>query len=290
LDWDDLRIFAELARAGSLSAAARRLKLDHSTVSRRLDALEAALGLKLLDRLPQGTHLTAEGERIAEAAGRMEEQAFLVQRLAQDGAPLSGLVRISGPPALTAHFLTPRLGPLRLRHPGIRLELIGETRNANLHRREADLALRLTRPSDESLVARKVGQMAYALFGTPAALALPRADWNWIGFEDNLAQMPQQRWLRELSGDSPMALSSNDQTILLAAVKAGLGVAALPRFLAEGQPELCEVEGLQPPQPREIWLVVHRDMRRSPRIRAVMDGIADALAAGKTVLEGGNAL
>ncbi len=124
MDWDDLRFFAELARTGSLSAAARTLRVDHSTVARRIASLEGALGIRLFDRLPRGYELTPEGEHVREQVERLEEDVFALQRVAQGrGSGLSGTVRVSAPPAFASLFLSPRLGLLRQRHPDIVLEL-----------------------------------------------------------------------------------------------------------------------------------------------------------------------
>lgn len=288
MDWDDLRVFAELARTGSLSAAARTLKMDHTTVGRRIAALEDSLGVRLFDRLPRGTLLTADGERIAEAALRMEEQAFTISRLAQEGTGLTGRVRVSAPPNLSASFIAPRLGPLRKAHPGIHLELIGENRSVSLARREADIAVRLARPQGDSLVGRKLGTLAYRLYGTKTYVEQHREaeDWDWIGFDEEMEHLPQQRWVRQMAGDRDFVFRSNEQSIQLAAVKAGVGIAALPCHLGEPEPDLVRVPGQGVPAPRELWLVVHQDLRRSPRIRAVMDFLADIVTKDIHLLEG----
>lgn len=283
MDWDDLRFFITLAREGSLSAAARALRAEHSTVSRRVAALEAALGTRLFDRLPRGYALTPEGERLATLAGRLEEDVLAIEREARGSAAaaLRGSVRLSAPPVFASQFLAPRLGPLRARHPGLLLELVGASGFASLTRREADLAIRLSRPEGASLVARRLGTLAYGLYGAPAG-----SD-DFLGYDETLDHVPQQRWLRALAGERPLALRSNDLATLHSAARAGLGRAALPCFLGDADPALVRL-----PAPgaeaaaREIWLVAHADLARSPRVRAVMEHLVRTVQDARALLGG----
>jgi DNA-binding transcriptional LysR family regulator len=168
-DWEDLRHFAAFARLGSLSAASRELKVDHVTVARRVSALEAALGLKLVDRRPRAYVLTGDGERIAALADRMTGEAFAVERLARAGATEpAGTVTVNAPPAAAVKLIAPRLGELAATHPRLEIELVSDLRNISLGRREADIAVRLSRPADGDLAARKVGTMGFDLYGTAA--------------------------------------------------------------------------------------------------------------------------
>ncbi len=275
-DWDDLRFFAALARGGSLSAAARALRTDHTTVARRIAALEARLALKLFDRLPRGYRLTADGEALT---GRLEavEAAVLAFERQADGAGrgIEGTVRIGVPPALGALWLMPRLGPLLDRHPGLAIDLVGAAAASNLARREVDLALRLLPPEGDGLVARRVGGLAYGLYGRRDYVERTPPDRRrYIGYDDELAEVPQQRWLRDLAGELPVGLMANDLSAIVAGVRAGLGLGALPHVLADPAADLvCLAEG--PAAARDLWLVVHPDLRRAPRVRAVMDHLVE---------------
>jgi DNA-binding transcriptional LysR family regulator len=271
MDWDDLRFFAELARRGSLSATARQLSADHSTVARRIDNLERALGLKLFDRLPRGYVLTAEGERVAQRVGAVEDAVFSIQRLRGGDRVVEGQVRISAPPAFASHWLVPRLSELRRRYPGLRLDVVGATAPASLARREADLALRLFRPENGGLIIRKLGELRYGLYGTHSYLNNTREeDRVFLGYDEELGDSPQQRWLLAVAQGRSIALTTNDLASLISGVRAGLGLAALPHVLVENEAEfICVAEGEE--ATRQLWLVIHSDLGRSKRVRAVMD-------------------
>ncbi|MET3135509.1 DNA-binding transcriptional LysR family regulator [Oxalobacteraceae bacterium GrIS 1.11] len=284
--WDDIRFFLALAREGSLSGAARALKVEHSTVARRVDAVEQALDLRLFDRLPRGWQLTPEGEALCAQAQKMEDEALAFGRAALGVSALRGTVRVSAPPVLASHFLAPRLAALQRRWPGIELELIGETRDANLARSEADLALRLTRPSAPGLMARAVGELGFGLYGTPDCLRREAQEWVMLGYGDSLRQTPAGQWLEKLTRARPCALRSNDFATLHQGARAGLGLALLPHFLGADDERLLRAPGVPGPPPRKLWLVLHPDLRRSPRVRAVADAIVELLAQEHTLLSG----
>lgn len=289
MNWDDLRLFIDLARSGTLTETARRLGVDHSTVGRRVRQLEESLGLKLFDRLARGYTLTAEGEGLLERAEAVETAVWSIHRLAQGQDPAhNGTVVVSAPPAFSSHFLTPRLSGFHTAHPGILLELMGETHAAHLHRREADIALRLSPPDEDGLVARRVGQMGFGLYASPdyTAVTPSPADWRFLGYGAALDHVPQQRWLHHQAGGRPLVFRANDLTILAAATRAGMGVAALPHFIAAGDPGLCPLPTVDAAPVRGLWLVVHDDIRRSPRVRAVMNTLGTVIEQGKAALEG----
>ena len=275
-DWQDLRHFAALAREGSLSGAARRLKVDHATVARRVAALEAALGLKLVDRRARAYALTPEGRRIAEIAQRMEVTAFELDRAARGArTEIAGPVMISAPPTLAATLIAPQLAELYRAHPGIRVKLIGEKRSASLSRREADVAVRLARPTEQSLVARRIGRLDFALFASPAYLeARGPAEYGFIAYDDPMDQAPQQIWLRDYAGRRPIVLRASDLEVHREAAKAGIGIAALPRFFGDSDPGLRRLETGGKALSRDIWLAVHKDLRRAPLVRATLDFLA----------------
>jgi DNA-binding transcriptional LysR family regulator len=278
-DWEDIRHFVALAREGTLSAAARTLGVDHATVARRVAALEASTGLKLVDRRARATLLTEDGRRVAAVAAPMEEAAFALSRTAQAAKPgVGGEVTISAPPNLASAVIAPQLVRLRQQHPGIRIKLMGEKRRASLSRREADVALRLSRPVETGLFVRKIGSFGFSLYGAPAYLnKTPPHAFAFIGYDASMAESPQEVWLRAVIGEREVVLRTNDLETQIAAARSGLGIAALPHYLGEGDPRLQRHDVPGRPVSRDVWLLVHRDLRQVPPVRAVMEFLVSCL-------------
>ncbi|HEX4329249.1 MAG TPA: LysR substrate-binding domain-containing protein, partial [Burkholderiales bacterium] len=190
----------------------------------------------------------------------------------------AGTVTISAPPTLTNTLIAPRLGELLQRHPGLQVRLIGEKRSASLSRREADVAVRLSRPTENRLVARKVGSFGFGLYAAPDYLArhVP-AQYGFIAYDESLEDVPQQQWLKAVAGTRPIVARINDLEGHRVAARGAVGVAALPLFMGEGDPLLKPVAARLKSPSREIWLVVHRDLRRAAPVRAAMDFLAACL-------------
>lgn len=276
LDWEDLRHFFALARLGTLSAAARSLGVEHATVSRRVAHLEDKIGTKLIDRRGRRIQLTAEGQRVATIAERMSEDATIIERAAiGSDSRLAGDVRISAPPAYATAALAAPLVRLRARHPGITVTVIGETRYASLGRREADIAVRLSRPEHGDLTVIKIGEIGFHLYADPAYLAgVDERDWTFIGYEEAMASSPQEERLRQIAAGRVVAIRASTLEFQLAAVRAGGGVALMPDFMAVGQGLMrLSIKGTG--VSRELWLVVHTDIKDVPLVRAVMDALRE---------------
>jgi DNA-binding transcriptional LysR family regulator len=278
-DWEDIRHFVALAREGTLSGAARTLGVDHATVARRVAALETSTGLRLVDRRARVTALTEDGRRIAAVAAPMEEAAFAIGRAAQAAKPgVDGEVTISAPPNFASAVIAPQLVRLRQQHPGIRIKLIGEKRRASLGRREADLALRLLRPVESGLFVRKIGSFGFSLYGAPEYLSkTPPHAFAFIGYDASMAESPQEVWLRTIIGEREVVLRTNDLETQIAAARSGLGIATLPHYLGDGDPRLQRHVVTAKPISRDVWLLVHRDLRQVPAVRAVMDFLVSCL-------------
>lgn len=278
-DWENLRFLAILAREGSFSAAARKLGVEHATVSRRLAALETECGLRLLDRRGKSVLLTADGERLAEVAGRMEREALAAERLMSAGrAGLHGSVTISAPPALAAARLAAPLVHLQRDHPALTIHLVGEVRQASLDRREADIAVRLSRPQSGDLTIVRLGQIAFHFYATPDYLATvaPTA-WRFIAYGDGMmAASPQSRRLRELAAGRPVGMVASSSELQLAAAVAGGGVALLPDFMVAAHSGLVIAATGETPLVRDVWLAVHADLRTAPAVRAVVETLKGA--------------
>jgi DNA-binding transcriptional LysR family regulator len=273
MDWTDLQHFLALAREGTLSAAARSLNVDHVTVARRVAALEASLSLRLVDRRPRSYELTEDGKRIAKIAAPMTDTAFAVDRAVQASkSGIGGDITISAPPSLANVLIAPKLIRLRQQHPGIKIKLIGEKRTASLNRREAD-------PTEPGLIARKIGYFEFALYGSPDYLkTTPPHAFAFIAYDSSMDDVPQQRWLMRFAASREIVLRSNDLENQAAAARTGMGLAALPKFLGEADPRLERHDIGGRPVGREVWLVVHRDLRRTPTVRIVAGFIEDCLA------------
>lgn len=285
-NWDDLRIFAAIASEGSLSAAARRLKVSQPTMGRRLQALEAGLGAKLLDRAgggPGGNYvLTPKGAELLPMVERMVAAGETIERARPDFAEdATGTVRVASGP-MTIRFIARRLPELLDELPGIEIELASSYSLINLSRREADIALRNRRPEEGRLAMRAIPQPSYAVFGAqsyvarePAAKTEARYEHcRWIGFDDTRGHSESFQWLCARIGRVPQIRCSNASTILDTLIT-GAGLAVLPCFLGAEEPSLVQLTPPIDELDREgLWLVVHEDMRDRPRVRLAADRIA----------------
>ncbi|WP_426161992.1 LysR family transcriptional regulator [Pseudoduganella sp. R-34] len=271
-DWNDLRYFLAVTAAGSLSAAARSLGVEHTTVSRRIEALENMLGLRLFDRFARGWSLTDAGRALLPQAQRVEEEIHALLRQASGAGSDFGTVRISAPPAIAAHWITPRLPALRAQLTGIQIELGAEPARVDLSRREADIAIRFRRPQAPDLAVRIVATVQYYLCAAPQYLASRKSEeWEFIGYDESLATTPQQEWLNAFAAGRPFAFSSNDLNSIAAAVRFSAGIAVLPDYLAAG----LIIPGINCPVQRDLWMVIHDDVRKSPRVRRTADLLAE---------------
>ncbi|MGC3999443.1 MAG: LysR family transcriptional regulator [Anaeromyxobacter sp.] len=288
IDWDDLRFLLAAHQAGSFARAARRLGVDPATVGRRLRALREAVGAPLLEGPPGRVTLTGAGLRALEAARRMDEAALALEPRAGE-AEVTGTLRIAATEALAARVLAPRLGELTAAHPGLRVELVTGNEPVSLSRREADLAVRLFRPAEPGLVIRRAGTLAFAPYVARAAAGRRGAPGGLegrplVGYIPELARSSAPlAWVDEVPGGA-VVLRASGAFALLAAVEAGLGAGVLPCFLGDGSPGLARL-GAEV-RTRELWLVVHGELRRSPRNQAGLAFLARVLAEAGPRLRG----
>lgn len=282
LDWDDLRHFTALADEGSLSAAARRLRVEHATVARRIAALEASVGVKLVDRRAGRYALTPDGERVAECARRMEAETFAIERAIHARRERASVeVSVSAPPAMATKLIAPHLALFRKAHPNIRIWLRGDSRTVSLPRREADIALRLARPSDQPLVARKVGAVTYRLYGSADYLASrEEADFEFITFDESLDSAPHQVWMKGIIGDRPIVMRTNDMAVQCAAAETHVGIAALPSFLGEAA-ALRQADPANRSITRDLWVTYHEDLRDNAAVVTVAAFLAECVKSAK---------
>jgi len=295
LDWDDLRIVLAIARSGGIGGGAKALGVNQSTIFRRLNALEDRLGVRLFERLPGGYRSTPAGEDMVGAAERMEEEVLsLARSLTGRDERLCGHLRVTASESLAHRPLVHHLAAFRAEHPGITLEVIVENRTLALSRRECDVALRATRPSEGDLYGRKLADVAWTVYGAPAYLeragrpAAPAdlADHALVGWDAGSPTLKAADWLRALAPEAAVVYRANSTLNQMMACAAGLGLAVLPCFLGDAEPELERVFAPVPELTRELWLVTHQDLRRTARVRAFLDTVGNGLIRERPLFEG----
>jgi len=288
-NWDELRVFLEVARAGSLSGAARSLGVNHSTVFRRIGAFEEALGVRLFERFPNGYVLTPAGEETREFALRIEDEvATLGRKVSGQDLRLSGTVRITTIDMLALGLLPRHLAAFRAEYPGIEIEVYLTNAALNLSKREADVALRVGNEPPEALVGRRVGRLVFAAYGSSnycaGRLDMPLDHHDWIGLDSEHAPLAR-RFANFLPGVNTV-FRANSVAASIAAAKAGIGLATLPCGLADLEPDLVRVADLPDDFTLDLWLLTHEDLRRTARVRAFMDFLAEGVAREAPLLEG----
>ena len=291
LDWNDLRLVLAIAREGSLSGAARRLGVTHSTVFRRLGTIEAVIGTRLFERFRDGYAPTPAGETAAASAARLEDEVLALERRlsGQDLRP-SGPVRITTTDTLGA-VLMRHLPAMRAAHPEIQPDITISNTMANLTRREAEIAIRPTPAPSELLVGRRVADIAHAIYGSRTYL-VRRDDkdlsaHDWIGLDDALAGTVIAGWMREHLRAVRIACRVDALPALRDAAAAGLGLAVLPCYVGDPAPGLRRLTPKALVEPRSaLWLLTHDDLRRTARIRATLDFLATALVSERALFEG----
>ncbi len=284
-----------MARDGSLSAAARDLGVSQPTLSRRIAALEESLAVELFRRSPQGLELTEAGEALIEPAREMERGAQSVE-LAMTGRDraLAGLVRITATDGIAVEWLTPALAKFRERYPGIAFEIIIRLNAVDMLRREADIAIRLGRPRQAELTARRVGELVLGLYASRVyvdAHGLPRnagelADHLAVGFDEGDLYTGTGGFVDQLIGPARVVYRANTMPGQLAAIRAGFGIGGQACFIANRDPSLVRVLPEEAELRAELWLVTHPGLRRSARIRATYDFLAEELIASRALLAG----
>ena len=280
-DWDDLRYFLAIYRAKSLARAASDLGIEDTTVGRRLSALEEKAGTKLFDRTPEGYALTPAGRAVLPRAERMEAEALALEREVSgaDGR-LEGSVRVTASEVLATRFIAPYIPSFARAHPNLALDLVCTNEVLSLSRREADVALRLSQPREEDVITKELSPIPLALYASKAyvdAHGLPEAPERTLAgntvilFAATRHFRWENDWFEPRAVEARIALRSDSVSSIVSATMAGLGIALLPRAVADPEPTLVRIETETTPRPRIIWQTIHRDMRKTARVRAVTD-------------------
>lgn len=285
-DWNLVRSFLAITRSGSLTAAAKRLKIDYSTLSRRITALEASLGAQLFDRRTSGSSLTDAGQRLLEMAEQMDQLATsAAQSIGDSTLQANGAVRIGTTDGFGTKFLAPRLGGLSDRHPDLSIELVAMPREYNLSRREADIAVTVTQPSEGRLHARKLTDYELGLYASESYLAKhPKIDsiadvpsHRFISYIDDLIFSRELEYAHFVSPELRPAIKSSNLIAQLNSTVSGAGLCVLPCFMTTSEPQLVRV------LPafkliRSFWLLLHSDLRNIARVRVTADFIAEQVS------------
>jgi DNA-binding transcriptional LysR family regulator len=279
VDWDNLQAFLAVARSGRISAAARRLAVEHTTVSRRLTALEVELGVPLFYRTTTGYLLTPHGQNALAQAEAMESAALALAARAREGSGvIAGRVRLAMAPEFASHWVAPKLASFRKKYPRLEPQILVGTRQRDLSRGEAELAIQAPGARQRALVAVRIARVSLGLY---ASKALAR-DARWrVTSRETLGDVPlltytsafemlqEAKWFQSIRASSDVALETNSTHTLLAAALAGAGVAVLPRFVARQHDDLVAVS--EDVANHDVWLITHPEFRRDPKVRATAD-------------------
>ena len=286
-NWNDLTYLLAVQRGGSYAGAAAILKVDDTTVSRRLSALQEELNTKLIFRLPNGTiQMTESGEAILTHLDSIENSIGLIEEtLSAEKIECTGTVRITSVPIIVNHVLAPNVNALTERHPKLEIVLIPDSRDLSLSHREADLAIRLARPKagGHSVKARKIGQLSYSTYVAKALSESQVRALSWIAYDDMLAHIPPAKWTNHLLANADDAMSQvkvHDVETAVQLTKSGAGKALLPDFVASRTEELKSfiVDSGVPLPIRDMWLLGHAEQMKQRRIVAASNWVDQTIA------------
>jgi DNA-binding transcriptional LysR family regulator len=290
MDWDNIRVFLSVARAGQFSAAAHQLQVDDGTVSRRIGALEKSLGARLFDRQTTGCVLTTAGERLYISAEEIESELLRAQGdLSQSDVKHSGTVRIAAPDGFTTLFLCARLGKLKTKYPSLTIQLVPMSRTFSLSKREADLAITIERPKEGRLAARRLIDYSLHFYAAKSYLAEYGAPQNIVDLErhclvtyvQDLIFADQLSFMPELYSPNYSRLECASAVGQFEAVRGGAGIGILHDYIVRRDPQL-QIILPDVAFERSYWIVTHVDVRGLSRVRAISDFICAEVAAQRS--------
>ena len=295
MDWDNVRVFLAVARAGQFVAAAKALKLDHATVSRRVAALEAALRSKLFERRTSGAKLTSAGERFLKAAEEMESAFLHAQgEVSNIDVDLAGDVRVGAPDGFSTYYLAGALKPFVEKHPKLRLQLAPLPQLTPLARREVDLVVGLDKPESGRFLARKLTDYSLGIYasadylaahGTPEDVEALKAH-RLIGYVEEHAFSTALDYVRDLFGGAPTAFECASAVTQLEALRAGVGLGVAHDYIARRFKDLRRVLPERRAM-RAYWLVTHEDTRGLGRVRALSGFLAESVGRDRRLFAPG---
>ncbi len=297
MDWDNLRYFLEVARTGTLAGAARRLGVQHTTVSRRVQTLEKQMGEALFAREAGGHRLTETGRQLLPGVEAMEAAALGVERSAPaPGGGPSGVVRVGATEGFGTLILAPHLARLTQQHPQLSIDLLALPRMVHLSRREADIVISLERPTRGSVIVTKLADYTLHLYGQRETLARrplvnQREDLRhhaFISYVDDLLFTKELQFLDALHQPERFAFRSTSITAQYEAVRAGAGLAVLPAFLADRDPVLARVLPQEARFTRTFWMSMPAEAKHLARMQAVWEFLKQTAQAemGRLIADG----
>ena len=291
MNWDDARVFLAVCRESTLRGAARVLGVDQATVGRRVSALEKTLEATLFLRTSEGYALTAVGEAALLAVEKMEHSALELQRRIQGlDDRLTGTVRVTTTDSMAIDFLIPAIARLHERHPDVRVQLDASTQLLSLSKREADIAVRNTRPDNPDLIARRIARWPVGLFASQDYVNAHGVPAPGSAFEghDLVVYQPYLQGNKELTlvsepvGRGRIVSSLSSGLLVRRAIAAGIGLGEIPVYMGERDGLVRLWPERTRPLPYDVWLVTHAGLRHTARVRAVIDEIVEGFASSLT--------
>ena len=291
IDWDDLRYVLAVADSGSLNRAASTLRVNRTTVLRRINGFERKHGVRLFERLPDGYTLTdAGGELLAAARGFENAIVSIERKLAGQDLRAEGLVRVTTTDTLLASVLPAPLAAFKQKHPGITLDVTTSNAIANLSKRDADVAIRPVVDPPEFLIGRRVGAVAFAIYAASTAKEpgqqVDLSSEHWVGPDDTLASTSVARWMRSEMPSVRPEMRADSLVSLRELCAAGAGLAALPCYMGDSDARLLRVHAPIEEMATALWVLTHPDLGRTARVRLLMDHVSAALRRQRPLLEG----
>ena len=291
LNWDEFRLVKSVGDAHSLVGAAETLGLNHSTVFRRLGAVEKTIGARLFERSRSGYQPTAAGEEMIELATRMSESITdFERRVAGRDVKPSGDLRVTMVDTIAITLMPPIFVQFRQMYPDVRLDIIMATLQLNLSRREADVAIRATNEPPDTLIGRRIAAIRWAIYSSPELKARYGASLienaPWVGFADGFGPASVKRWLEKNIGDKRQICRANSLMGMAQFIALGGGAGILPCFVAESHGQIQRCGPALPDLDINLWILTHADLRHSAKVRAFMDFAGNELARMRRVIEG----
>jgi DNA-binding transcriptional LysR family regulator len=287
MSWDDLRIFLAVARTGSVSAAARQLEVQHSTVSRRLQQLEARLGARLVSKKRLGYELTPAGEELRKAAANMEREALAAEgTLHGRDRNLTGSLRVTAVNIMAAAVLAPIFSRFAAAYPEIELQIVVSNSDVSLAERQADVALRVTNDPVETLMGKKIANIASTTYGGREYLAAVRQDGappKWIGMT---CCGYHRHWTKKLAGGDAHQIVVDDPILTQQMLRQNVALGVLPCYMADPDPLLERYTDPIPEMEMGLWFLFHADLKRTERIHVFRDFLAREIEPVRSLLEG----